>query len=61
MRGPVGSLAPPDAESGFEQLDAGSADVTLFVSSALLEQGEARRVAFQFGLLGTCSLEVIEA
>mgnify|MGYP001768075887 CR=1 FL=1 len=57
MRGPVGSLARPEAPAGFEPFDAG-AGVTVYVQQAVLDAARDGTVTFQFGLLGRCTAVV---
>ena len=55
MRGPVGSLAVPEDLKPFEHLDAGDG-VTVYLERALMQNAPGRSVAFQFGLLGRCTV-----
>lgn len=53
MRGPVGSLARPEAPGDFEAFEAG-AGVIVYLHRALLDLAGAGTIDFQFGLLGRC-------
>jgi hypothetical protein len=54
VRGPVGSLARPEAPADADAFDAGSG-VTVFVERRLLDAARDGRITFQFGLLGRCT------